>query len=405
MDVTNQYNTCPLCQGPIKRNGTTSSGNTRWRCKDPDCNYSFTNTNDAAKQAYRFRLFLKWLDSPLSLAAIAATQNRSRRQLTRWFEPFWFVQVPINNDPYRIYDQIFIDGTYFGTDNCLLVAATKHHVIAWHWCKRENAANYNRLFDKIKYPPVVVTTDGQAGALKAIKQTWPEAKVQRCLIHVKRNIQAAVGNSPVLASGKALKQLSLRLLQVKDEQQAAEWVALLQEFHHLYGKWLNEKTYINDQNRSEIPTKFRDNKRFFYTHYRHRKAYNLLEKLTRNGHLFTYLTSKDDIVGREGLSRETNSLEGGINAQIKALARNHRGMSPEHRRTAVDWWCYLHTEHPEDPVSIARKQKWGRDALKQIQAASATLVQDDSDGVPAMYDTGIEPTHTNDIGIRRGTMR
>ena len=51
-------------------------------------------------------------------------------------------------DPYSVYDQVFIDGTYFHK-KCLLVACTDTHVIAWHWCVRESSSEYLKLLDKI----------------------------------------------------------------------------------------------------------------------------------------------------------------------------------------------------------------------------------------------------------------
>lgn len=407
--MTNQHNTCPLCHGRIKKNGTTQAGTRRWRCTSATCGYSFTNTSDTAIQAKRFRIFLQWILTSTPLHTVADNHHRSRRQLQRWFDTFWYVTVPTNLDPHRIYEQIFIDGTYFG-NNCLLIASSKTHVLAWHWCKHENTYNYNRLLDKIPNPPQVVTTDGHAGALKAIHDTWPTAQIQRCLVHVKRNIQQDVGLKPTLNSGKVLRWLSLQLLKVDTRAKAAAWTAKLHEFEHTYSAWLNEKTYIKDMQRSDIPTQFRTNKTYFYTHYRHRRAWKLLVKLHKKQHLFTFLTAVDDHgdtddARRNNLASTTNSLEGGINAQVKNLARYHRGMSPEHQRTAIDWWCYLHTQYPDNPIEMARQQKWGRSALTKVTAASTNNTPFDHDGAPAQYDTGIESTHTNDIGIRRGTMR
>lgn len=70
-------------------------------------------------------MFYEWFLSSSTLSSIAAAHGYSRRQLTRWFENFWLVHVPDNTDPNRIYDQLFVDGTYFGHQNCLLVASTK----------------------------------------------------------------------------------------------------------------------------------------------------------------------------------------------------------------------------------------------------------------------------------------
>ena len=62
------------------------------------------------------------------------------------------------------------------------------------------------------------------------------------------------------------------------------------------------------------------------------------------GTLFTYL---DPALTAEGpLPRINNAIEGGVNARLRDMLRNHRGMSLMRRVKAVFWWCYLHTEPP-----------------------------------------------------------
>lgn len=104
---------CPLCGSSPYKHGTTSKGTPRWMCQQ--CRYSYTNTNHDAIQAARFRLFITWLTEGLTLNQVARRVNKSPRTLQRWFEPFWLIEVPDVKDKERIYDQIFIDGTYFNT--------------------------------------------------------------------------------------------------------------------------------------------------------------------------------------------------------------------------------------------------------------------------------------------------
>lgn len=382
----------------MRKNGKTTKGAPRWRCTT--CGASITNTRPDDQHAYRFRLFVNWILNPQSRTSLARDLGVTRRTLTNWFHDYWFIRIPRNTDPHRIYDQIFIDGTYFNT-KCLLVACTTDHVVAWHWCTQEDSFNYRRLFDQLQAPRIV-TTDGQQGALKAIKDTWPQAKIQRCIVHVKRNIQNYVTLRPQLPAGKALRQLSLKLLTITTAEQAAAWTALLQQFSGVYGTWLGEKTYKADVPAAQVPTFARNNKTWWFTHYRHRSAYKLLEKLTTSGHLFTFIDPPEGT--GIPIKATTNCLEGGVNAQIKALARHHRGMFDEHQRIAVDWWLYMHTQLPDDPVAIARQQKWGQDELAKVTALINQQASDfgREDGRPAGYDTGIDPTPTNSMGIRKG---
>lgn len=93
--------------------------------------------------------------------------NISRRALDRRFRPLWLIDIPNTPDPHRIYNQIFIDGTYTAA-GCLLVATSFDHVISWHWAHRETTHAYAQLLSKIP-PPLCVVLDGGQGAYAAIK--------------------------------------------------------------------------------------------------------------------------------------------------------------------------------------------------------------------------------------------
>ena len=82
-----------------------------------------------------------------------------------------------------------------------------------------------------------------------------------------------------------------------------------------------------------------------YVHARLRKARRSLVKLVNDGTLFTYLDPELTVEGP--LPAMNNVIEGGVNAQLRDILRNHRGLRVDHRVKAVYWWCYLHTECPK----------------------------------------------------------
>ena len=49
---------------------------------------------------------------------------------------------------------------------------------------------------------------------------------------------------------------------------------------------------------------------------------------------------------------KNNRIEGGVNAQPRAMLRNHRGISLLRRIKAVYWWCYMRTECPKSAAEI-----------------------------------------------------
>lgn len=49
-----------------------------------------------------------------------------------------------------------------------------------------------------------------------------------------------------------------------------------------------------------------------------------------------------------------NAIEGGVNAQLRHMLRDHRGLSLMRRIKAVCWWCYMHTECSLKPAELLK---------------------------------------------------
>ncbi|MGV0410048.1 IS1249 family transposase, partial [Corynebacterium resistens] len=293
---------CPVCTGQMKKNGTTTKGTTRWRCKNPDCGTSTTHHRPDQTRTRDFKAFHAYVTGTTSLTDVADTLNISRRTLDRRFTSLWLIDVPNTPDPNRVYDQIFIDGTYT-TAGCLLVAASHDHVIAWHWTKHETAHAYTQLLRNIA-EPLCVVLDGGQGALTAIKACWPNAMIQRCLVHAQRVIRRYTTSRPRTDAGKAIYALALTLTRITTVDQARNWTLRLHDFGQVFNAFLNEKTPVPKERRTL-------NNQWEWTHIRVRKAYNSLLHLSRKGWLFTYLQPPPNALEPQRWASTTNSLEGG----------------------------------------------------------------------------------------------
>ena len=61
--------------------------------------------------------------------------------------------------------------------------------------------------------------------------------------------------------------------------------------------------------------------------------------------MFTYLD--EELLSEIARIPSTNNqIEGGVNARLRAMLRDHRGMNIERRIKAVFWWCYMHSPEP-----------------------------------------------------------
>lgn len=96
-------------------------------------------------------------------------------------------------------------------------------------------------------------------------------------------------------------------------------------------------------------------------HQRLRSGHQVLRRVIRSGHLFTFL---DPQLAQLQVPSSTKGIEGGTNSQMRLLLLHHRGMTEEHQRQAIEWWLYLHSElpdpgrvlveHQHQPVNVPR---------------------------------------------------
>jgi hypothetical protein len=352
----------------MKKNGTTSAGRTRWRCRD--CGASTTRERPDTARRNELAGFVGWLVGKDS------EEERGPSRWTFWRRTAWCwslrPEIPVTGE---VYDEVQIDGLYVA-GLCALIASAGGRPIGLQWAGSENQAAWEALLSRIPEPGVVVT-DGGSGAKAAITVKWPGARVQRCLVHVQRNLRGYLTSRPRTAAGKALWALGVRLTGIGSGQEAAKWLALLNDWHQEYGAFIEEKTTREATAEADVPKWVKPSQKWWYTHHRLRSAYHLLARLVKQDVLFAYLDPKFDGLG---VSSTTNSIEGGVNAQIRLMLRHHRGMGAEHQRRAVEWWCYLNSPGRHDPWELARPER-RRAAPERPRTAPA------DDGRPALYDT------------------
>ena len=317
---------CPSCGARMKRNGKTGAGAQRWRCGS--CGASTTLSYDDA--ASRLGEFLAWptsKDTQLSMAG----QGRTFRRRTAGFWRVWPMPEPTG----EVHRALFVDGIWLARDLVVLIAYDGEHVVSWYMAQSETSRAWEALMAPIPAPDVVVC-DGGTGFERARRRAWPRTRVQRCVFHAFCQVRRYTTSRPRLQAGRELCALSIELMHLETLRQADWWAERYPQWCSFWADFLEDVSIV-------------DGRRVF-THERLRKARSSLSRLVSAGTLFTYL---DPALTAEGpLPRTNNPIEGGVNAQLRDMLRNHRGMSSMRRVKAVFWWCYLHAESPK-PVREA----------------------------------------------------
>ncbi|QRV02143.1 IS1249 family transposase [Arcanobacterium phocisimile] len=315
---------CPICSSKMIRHGRTSRGRQRWRCKA--CGVRSLNSIDST--AKHLQEFLRWLLSGQRQRDMPG-HGRSFRRRCKDLWSIW----PLSPVVDEVHDVVFVDGIYLGRQAVVLIACSQNYVLGWYVARRETTRAWSALLQRIA-PARVVVSDGGSGFAKALRLTWPTTRHQRCTFHVFTQIKQAITTRPKLQASIELYDLGKERIRVVNKEQAITWITKYVQWASDWEDFLNEKTLT--------PTGW------CYTHQRLVKARKMLNKLIKQGLLFTFC----DPVWQVSIPSMNNRIEGGVNASLRYMLYQHRGMCLTRRIKAIFWWCYMHTEHPLSPGQI-----------------------------------------------------
>lgn len=275
---------------------------------------------------------------------------------------------------------LHVDGLHLGRSPVVLIAANQvGEPVGWYLARSEHAGAWKALLAQTSRP-VMVVTDGGSGFRKAMRETWPEVRIQRCLFHVQMNITRLTTKNPRLQPGRELKGLAHELVAVKTHAQAAAWEVGYLEWE---ARW---KVFLAQKSRYSTGA-WED------THKRLVRARNMVRALLRQGQLFTFLDpALVAASGMEELPSTNNRLEGGVNSQVRRVLSQHRGMPLLHRVKAVFWWCYTHSPAPLPAARILREMPTDAtiaDLYNQARVDPAQRRREET-GVPIQWGTAIE---------------
>jgi hypothetical protein len=218
---------------------------------------------------------------------------------------------------------LLIDGTYFSNGLCL-VLYYDHDIRYVQLYRHTNQEKYKEIKEDLEnlkrlgVDVYSVTCDGHKAILKAVKKVYPNAVIQRCLVHIKRQVKNYTSEQPKLLQAKELLKISKQITAVKTQEQCSLWLLVFYNWHH------QNKTFIDEQSRSE------QTGRMWYTHKKLHTACSLIINAIPN--MFCYLNDA-------AIPYTTNRLESYF-THLKEKLTLHRGLKFEARKNFIKW--YLH---------------------------------------------------------------
>lgn len=246
----------------------------------------------------------------------------SESSLQRLFKRF-LSQAPEVTIKSKHTTHLLIDGSYFPNGLCLILYYD-HDIRYVQLYRHTDEERFTEIYEdlmnikKLGVNVYSITCDGHKAILKAIKKAYPSVIVQRCLVHIKRQIKNYLSTAPKTLPGKQLLQLSKAITKIKTQEECGLW---LLAFKH----WCDEHvTYVKQKSYKE------NSQRYWYTHKNLHAAYTLIIKAIPN--MFHYLND-------EQIPATTNRLENYF-GHLKEKLTLHRGLRIQAKRNFIKW--YLH---------------------------------------------------------------
>ena len=179
--------------------------------------------------------------------------------------------------------------------------------------------NYKSVFPWFKelkaegLNPRFFTLDGEKTVIRAIKETWPHAQIQRCLYHIQREGMRWLRSYPKTQAGRDLRFLLSKVCSIKSVKERDHWI-------DRFKQWFSKhKDFIKQLPSSDIG--FRDLK----------KTVSLIKYALPD--MFHYLKEP-------AIPSTTNALEG-FYSRLKAYYNRHRGLTQIHKIYYLKWYCFL----------------------------------------------------------------
>ena len=293
----------------------------RYKCKN--CGILFTSKNKSVTISNRFIWFEKWVIERRTILQLSEESHYSERTLKRYFKEYLSKPPTLSVYPSEKVN-LLIDGTYFSNGICLVLYrdATIKFTQLYRFSDGEHYTEIKEDLENLVKLGVhieSITSDGHKAILKAIKTVLPEAKLQRCLVHIQRDCRIWLTKNPKSNAGYDLKEITSKIHLIHNYQDLSFWLLDLENWLNKYQNYINQKSYNLETGR------------YWYTHKMVRRSFMTIKRALPN--MFHYLDNPR-------IPKSTNSIESFF-GHMKNHLNIHRGLSYKHRKQYLMWYLFF----------------------------------------------------------------
>lgn len=312
---------CPICEGKNVQKWGKRNGKQRYRCID--CFYYFIRPNKGVSEHNQFVWFRKWIMERQVYTNLVRDSGMSQSSLQRLFNNY-LANPPQNLVRSKNHVHLLIDGTYFSNGLCLILYYDKYlqFVQLYRHTDKEKYKEIKEDLENLKKMRVdvySVTCDGHKSIIKSVEKVYPNAIIQRCVVHVKRQSGSWIGKYPKLQYSKELLQFIRPITRLNTIEEINKWLISFNEWHR------SNEAFINEQTINELSG------RMWYKHKNLRASCSHI--INAIPHLFAYINDPE-------IPKTTNELEGYF-THLKEKLTLHKGLRFDKRKNFIKWYIYF----------------------------------------------------------------
>ena len=247
---------CNVCGSNKLHKDGKRNGKQRYQCSE--CYANFTIKNPVVKKKNLFIWFKKWIMERQVYSTLVRDSKMSQKTLQRLFNDY-LKSYPVIEIKSKTKVHLLVDGSYFPNGLCLILYYD-YDINYVQFYRETTQEKYKEIkedlenFKKLGVDVYSVTCDGHRAILKAIKKVYPDAIIQRCLVHVKRQSRNYLSEKPKHPISQQLLSLSNQITSIKTIEKSNEWLLDFKLWYEKNKDFINEKTYNQES------------KRFWFTH-------------------------------------------------------------------------------------------------------------------------------------------
>lgn len=312
---------CNVCGSNKLHKDGKRNGKQRYQCSE--CYANFTIKNTSVKKSNQFIWFKKWVMERQVYSTLVRDSKMSQKTLQRLFNEY-LKSYPVIEIKSKSKVHLLVDGSYFPNGLCLILYYD-YDINYVQFYRETTQEKYKEIkedlenLQKLGVDVYSVTCDGHKAILKAIKKVYPDAIIQRCLVHVKRQTRNYLSEKPKHPINQQLLSLSKQITSIKTIEKSNEWLLNFKLWYEQNKDFINEKTFNQDS------------KRFWFTHKNLHLATTLIIKAIPN--MFCFLDDNE-------IPYCTNKIEGFF-AHLKGKLAPHHGLRFNAKRNFIKWYLYF----------------------------------------------------------------